>query len=62
MADGTRPTMVFQVPQAAEAAETARLQAAASTVQRWWRRRRWQMAVERKRSKPPGSARRSKWG
>lgn len=34
------------MPRAAEAAEAARMRAAAATVQRWWRRRRWQLAVE----------------
>lgn len=45
-----------QVPQAAEAAEAARMRAAASTVQRWWRRRRWQLAVEARRAGGSGSA------
>jgi len=63
-------TRQLQVPQAAEAAEAERMRTAAATVQRWWRRRRWQVAVQARRRNDPGAAepsnpqshRSSQWG
>lgn len=37
---------LVQTPEAAEQAEEIRIKQAASTIQRWWRRCRWRMAVE----------------